>query len=246
MTPKNLKMERRFTSGEIEVRSKGGQVFIEGHAAVFDRLSQNLGGFVERVMRTAFEKTLKEADVRALKNHDPNYVLGRNTARTLDLATDDSGLYYRIIPPDTSYARDLLVSLERGDVDQSSFAFYAVEDDWGLTENDFPVRDLLQVSLIDVSVVTYPAYLDTDAGTAGRSVALAGLAKRAQVDVIDLADSDAIKRAIGEKKISVPKGPGETHPDKDTVRIDMEAMLKKYSIRACSSRAQRTVQAQFQ
>jgi uncharacterized protein len=189
-------IERRFTSGEVEVRQRGSETTIEGHAAVFDKLSQNLGGFVERVMPGAFTKTLGEADIRALYNHDENLVLGRNKSGTLELAEDDSGLYYRITPPNTTYARDLMTVIERGDVSQSSFAFMAIDEEWGLSEQDFPRRDLLQVHLVDVSPVTYPAYLDTDTGTGGRSAALAGLAKRAGVRVADLSDPEAIKRAL--------------------------------------------------
>lgn len=188
-------VERRFTSGAVEVRQRGSETTIEGHAAVFDKLSQNLGGFVERVMPGAFTKTLQEADIRALFNHDENLVLGRNKSGTLELSEDDTGLYYRITPPNTNYARDLLTVIERGDISQSSFAFMTIEDEWGLSEQDFPRRDLLQVHLVDVSPVTYPAYLDTDTGT-GRAAALVGLAKRTGVPITDLSDADAIKRAL--------------------------------------------------
>lgn len=204
-------IERRFTSGEVEVRQRGSETVIEGHAAVFDKLSQNLGGFVERVMPGAFAKTLDEADIRALYNHDENLVLGRNKAGTLDLSEDDTGLYYRITPPNTTYARDLMTVIERGDVSQSSFAFIAIDEEWGLSEQEFPRRDLLQVHLVDVSPVTYPAYLDTDTGTGGRTAALAGLAKRAGVSVTDLSDPEAIKRALRPSKA----GQDDEKPDED-------------------------------
>lgn len=207
---KTRPIERRFTTGEVEVRQRGSQTTIEGHAAVFDKLSQNLGGFVERVERGAFAKTIREADVRALFNHDENLVLGRNVAGTLDLAEDDSGLYYRINPPDTTYARDLMTVLERRDVSQSSFAFMTIEDDWGLSEQDFPLRSLVQVQLVDVSPVTYPAYLDTDSGP--RSAALIGLAKRSGCSVTDLSDPDAIKRAL-----SADDGPDDDPPSTDAL-----------------------------
>jgi uncharacterized protein len=194
-------IERRFTSGAVEVRTRGTETVIEGHAAVFEKLSQNLGGFVERVMPGAFTKTLKEADIRALFNHDENLVLGRNKSGTLDLSEDDTGLYYRIRPPETSYAQDLMTVIERGDVSHSSFAFMAIDEEWGLSEQDFPRRDLLQVHLVDVSPVTYAAYLDTDAGaTGGRQAALAGLATRAGVPVTALRDPEAIKRALKRAK----------------------------------------------
>lgn len=210
-------LERRFTTGEVEVRSHGSSVTIEGHAAVFDKLSQNLGGFVERVSKGAFTKTIRESDVRALWNHDENFVLGRNVSGTLRLSQDESGLYYEITPPDTTYARDLQVVMERGDVNQSSFAFYTIHDDWGVTAQDFPLRDLREVSLVDVSPVTYPAYLDTNSMVAGdaRAAALTGLAKRANVPVEALVDTTMILRAIsGEEH----EEPGETHSSGETSR----------------------------
>ncbi len=202
-------VERRFTAGSVEVRTRGSKMVIEGHAAVFDKRSQNLGGFVETVQRGAFTKTLKEADVRALLNHDANFVLGRNVAGTLDLAEDESGLYYRIDPPDTTFARDLMVSMERGDISQSSFAFRTIEDDWGLTEQEFPLRTLMQVALVDVSPVTYPAYLDAESGVGGRSHALAGLAKRSGLEIADLADVDAIRAALTKEDASTETEPAD-------------------------------------
>jgi HK97 family phage prohead protease len=162
--------ERRFIQNEFEIRSEANGFIVAGHAAVFDSRSQNLGGFVEDVAHGAFAKTIQEADVRALWNHDANFPLGRNRAGTLRLAEDESGLYYEVDMPDTTYARDLVVSMQRGDVTQSSFGFRVIKDDWGLTEDDFPVRTLKEVALSDVSPVTYPAYLDADSGVASRAL----------------------------------------------------------------------------
>ena len=205
-------VERRITNGEIEIREHNGKAVIEGHAAVFNTLSQNLGGFVESIAPGAFKKTIQEADIRALFNHDESLVLGRNRSGTLDLAEDNTGLYYRIQPPDTTYARDLMKVLERGDVSQSSFAFQTIDDEWGLTQQDFPQRTLLEVKLYDVSPVTFPAYTDTDSSVS-RAAALARLAKRSGIAVTDLGDIDAIKRAIRPDQ-----QPKDTPPDsKSTV-----------------------------
>lgn len=187
-------LERRFTPGEVSVRMMGASSTIEGHAAVFRSLSQDLGGFVEQVNQGAFTKTLQESDVRALFNHDPNMPLGRNKANTVELSQDASGLYYRITPPDTSYARDLMVSMERGDVNQSSFSFSTIEDGWSLTPENFPLRSLVQVQLYDVGPVTFPAYLGADSGL-GRSAALAGLSKRSGLEIEEL-DDEAIRRIV--------------------------------------------------
>ena len=161
--------ERRTTAANFEVRSIGGKTVIEGHAAVFNSTSQNLGGFVERVAPSAFTKTIGEADIRALFNHDPSMILGRNISGTLDLSTDSTGLLYRIQPGSRSYEADLMESMDRGDVTQSSFTFEPIVDEWGYNAQDFPMRTLNEVRLFDVSPVTFPAYLDADSGLAKRA-----------------------------------------------------------------------------
>ncbi len=153
---------------ELRVGTEGGN-FIEGHAAVFDSWSETLGGifpFKEKVTRGAFEQSLMQDDIRALFNHDPNYVLGRNTAGTLVLKEDNEGLLVRISPPDTQWARDLATSIERGDINQMSFGFTVEEDEWRY-ENECDVRELRKVKLFDVSPVTFPAYSATDVGVRG-------------------------------------------------------------------------------
>lgn len=135
---------------------------IEGYAAVFDAPSEDLGGFVEYVRRGAFTKTIGEADVRATKNHDPNVVLGRTKNGTLTMSEDIHGLRVKIVPPDTQAARDLMTQIKRGDIDQMSFMFDAVRDEW-LVQGDKIIRSLLEVRLYDVAVVTYPAYPQTSA-----------------------------------------------------------------------------------
>src|SRR5690625_3155533 len=114
--PKKL-TERRYHA--VEMRMEGGDSpRIVGYAAKFDRASGDLGGFTEIIRRGAFAKTIQEADVRALWNHDSNYVLGRSKSGTLRLVEDDEGLRIEVDPPDTQWARDLVKSIERGDVDQ--------------------------------------------------------------------------------------------------------------------------------
>lgn len=137
---------------------------IIGYASVFDSWSEELGGcfpFREKVLPGAFSETITNDDIRALFNHDPNFVLGRNKAGTLELAEDQKGLLVRITPPDTQWARDLLVSIQRGDITQMSFGFIVLEDIW-LESEGVDVRELLKVKLFDVSPVTFPAYSQTE------------------------------------------------------------------------------------
>lgn len=156
-------LERRYYPCEIRKQGKGRK--FEGYASVFGSWSQDLGGFREIVRKGAFSKTIQEADVRATFNHDPNFVLGRRSSGTLALDEDEKGLHFVIDPPDTQWARDLEVSLERGDINQTSFAFRTIKDNW-YTEEGENRRELMEVSLHngDVSVVTYPAYEQTMVG----------------------------------------------------------------------------------
>jgi uncharacterized protein len=156
-----LTLERRaFPLTEIRMIDEDTTPKITGYAAVFNELSENLGGFREQIAPGAFTRTLQTADVRALWNHDPNFVLGRNKSGTLHLAEDERGLRIEITPPDTQWARDLITSMKRGDVDQMSFGFRTVDDAWEARGKE-NIRTLKEVDLFDVSIVTYPAYPQT-------------------------------------------------------------------------------------
>lgn len=159
--------ERRLLAmDELRVESReDGSRRIIGHGAVFNKLSENLGGFREKIAPGAFDDVLED-DVRALINHDSNHILGRTTSGTLKLSVDETGLRYEIDPPDRSDARDLIVSMERGDVTQSSFAFRVDEDEWEEDdETGAVIRTITKFArLYDVSPVTYPAYPDADVG----------------------------------------------------------------------------------
>jgi HK97 family phage prohead protease len=159
--------ERRVAPVTTEVRSnQDGSWTLVGHAAVFDSVSEPLGGFREVIQRGAFRKVLKNPDlaVKALFNHDQNLVLGSNTNGTMTLTEDPKGLRYEVQVADTSYGRDLRVLLERGDVTQSSFAFKVAQDgqSWTDQEDGTLLRTITDFKdLLDVSPVTYPAYKNT-------------------------------------------------------------------------------------
>ena len=158
--PENKEI-RTAQIGELRVQDDDGGPIIRGYAAVFNSLSEEIFGFRERVLPGAFTNTLKgKPDVRGLIDHNSTKILGRTTAGTLTLKEDDRGLLAQIDPPDTSFAKDVLVSIKRGDVNQMSFAFQTVTDQWH-TEDEEEIRELVEVKLFDVSVVTFPAYPDT-------------------------------------------------------------------------------------
>ncbi|MCW7552142.1 HK97 family phage prohead protease [Endozoicomonas gorgoniicola] len=156
-----MKENRESRLGTIELRDDDGEQRISGYAAMFNSLSENLGGFREQIAPGAFDQVMQD-DVRALFNHEPHLILGRTTADTLQLSLDDTGLRYRIDPPDTQYARDLIKSIERGDVTQSSFAFWVEDDSWDEDKDGRVIRTVKKFRrLYDISPVTYPAYPDT-------------------------------------------------------------------------------------
>ncbi|MFN8493834.1 MAG: HK97 family phage prohead protease [Caldilineaceae bacterium] len=143
---------------------------IFGYAAVFNVLSEELFGiFRETIMPGAFDGCLVDCDIRALWNHNPDFPLGRTTNDTLRLEQDNTGLRIEIEPPETQIGRDAVKSIQRGDVDQMSFAFEVIEDEWS-EGPDGVVRTLHAVKLFEVSPVVFPAYPQTNVGVGVRGL----------------------------------------------------------------------------
>lgn len=180
MPPKTNEIERRLLpAGELRVATKDEKDVIEGQSSVFGQFSEDLGGWTEIIEQGFFDDVLA-GDTRALFNHNADYVLGRTTNQTLELSQDAKGLNDRIYPPDTQWARDLLISLRRGDITQQSFSFRLKRlangdgmdgDEW-IVEGDKIIRRLLKggcKELYDVSPVTFPAYPQTSVSADTRS-----------------------------------------------------------------------------
>ena len=171
---------RTFERRVASIQPEGSKLV--GYAAVFGPLSEDLGGFRERVAPGAFDRSLADdTDIRALVDHDTSKVIGRRSSGTLKLATDERGLRVEIDLPETTYANDLRALLQRGDVSQMSFAFLVEPngEKWeGRDESGVRIRTLTDVQLIEVSVVTIPAYPDTVAAL--RSMQRMDSAKKAR------------------------------------------------------------------
>lgn len=155
---------RRVTVQEFELRAgDAGSMSFRGYAAVYNSPSEPLP-FTETIAPGAFDKTLRSRNnVKMYLNHDSTLVLASTRAKTMKLTSDSKGLLVESDLPDTSYARDLAVLMERGDVDSMSFGFSVPSggDRWS---PDGMTRELKQIRLHEVSVVTgFPAYSATSA-----------------------------------------------------------------------------------
>jgi HK97 family phage prohead protease len=157
---------RSVVYSTLEMRAAGESNTVVGYAAVFDSPSVDMG-FTEYVTRGAFTKTLKDgADVRLLLDHD-GAPLARTKSGTLRLSEDDRGLRIEAdLDPANPLAQTVMSALRRGDMNQMSFAFRTIRDQWN---SDRSVRELREVQLYDVSVVTFPAYEATVAEVRARS-----------------------------------------------------------------------------
>jgi hypothetical protein len=222
--PKVPVRDRRSFDDLVELRAEDGQPPRIVGNIIYNRWSQDLGGFVERLLPGVFRKTLLEGDIRSLFNHDPNIILGRNKADTLALDDQASGLRYQATPADTQSIRDLVLEpMRRKEVTGSSFGFRTITDAWrepthpdnsharqGLWE-----RDLVEAQLYDVGPVTFPAYLQSD--SAVRSMfegggvdfaVLSGILLRAERGItLTDADVDLLNGSIDVLRSYIPSPP---------------------------------------
>ena len=208
----NHKQEIRNTKVLAEIREDDAkQPVIHGYASTFDTV-YDVGWFDEVVRSGAFAKTLREnSNIVSLLNHDQNYVIARTNNKTLTLREDSKGLYTESTPADTTWEKDLLIKIKRGDQKEMSFAFQTVKDTWR-TENGRQLRELLEVKLFDVSVVTNGANNKTDASVRSMCVdagldydVLSGVFYRHKIGQKIKEDNEIIERSIETLKQFLPK-----------------------------------------
>ena len=149
---------------------------IRGTAIVFNSRSVDMG-FYEYIRPHAVDRLFAggPVDVRALVDHDSAHVIGRTTNGTLALSRTSAGLVVDIAPPDTSAGRDIVTLLRRGDVDGMSFGFKVLKDRW-FTEDGKDAREIEDLELREVSIVTFPAYPETSVALRSRDAARAARA----------------------------------------------------------------------
>lgn len=235
---------RELPMSELRAAGSNEEPLITGHIAVFDAWSMDLGGFRERIVPGAFTKTIQEADIHHYWNHDSGYVLGRNKSGTLRLSEDAVGLHIENDPPNTQTIRDLVLEpIRRGDVDQGSFAFLPVRQEWGRIDGVL-TRTLHEIRLFHTSIVPRGAYPQTDidlrAATAdlnqptGAAVPLSVLSALSAISVkmryrvpLSAEESEFKNRAIEALSSQFPVTPGKAHltesaakpPSMETLRM---------------------------
>jgi len=202
-------MEKRIYNLETRVETtENNKDVVVGYGSVFNSRSENLGGFFEYISPTAItDETIKNSDVRALINHDPNLILSRSKfgEGNLNLSIDETGLKYSYELPDTTYGRDLGVNLKNGNISQSSFAFTIAEggDSWSTDENGNDIRTINKIDrLFDISSVTYPAYNEASSDLV---IAQRGLQKYKESIKIKDEENDLVKRSLAKLKIEIAK-----------------------------------------
>ena len=159
---KDRKMRQmRSIASNFKTREEGEEKRIEGYFAVFNSNYQIAPDMSESIAPGAFSDTLGD-DIRALIDHETMYVLGRNTAGTLELAEDERGLWGSIlINPNDQDAMNLWSRVERGDVNQCSFGFDIESEETEFLSDGSVHWTITKVKLYEVSVCTFPAYAET-------------------------------------------------------------------------------------
>ena len=161
----NKKLEKRaLTVSFRAIDSDDGSKKLVGRAIVYNKESEDMG-FTEIIKSGAATEALKKSDIRALFGHNSDTLLplGRTSAGTLRTNETKDGVDVEIDPPDTQFARDLMVSIDRGDIQDMSFAFTVADDVWE-TKDGRDLRTITKMDeLFDVSFVSFPAYSDTTA-----------------------------------------------------------------------------------
>ena len=187
METRTMRQTRAFDT-QFSVRDAEGEHRIEGYFAVFGSDYQIGPGMSESVDSHAFDGELNQ-DVRCLVDHDTRLVLGRTTAGTLTLRTDEHGLWGSVlINTEDQDAMNLYARVQRGDVNQCSFGFDILDEEFVNREDGSAHWIIKKVKLYEVSCVTFPAYEETS--ISARKADLANARKR---------DTDAFKQRLKER-----------------------------------------------
>ena len=158
-----MKREIRFAGADLRAAKSNGAMVITGRPAVYNSLSQDLGGFKEVLLPGCFDDSLSDQELYAAWNHDDSQIIGRVSAGTLEVDSDRIGLTMRCTLPNSPLGQNVYESIRRGDVKQMSFGMVVIEDRWDIASDNsgqqrFERRSISKANLFEVSPVTSPAY----------------------------------------------------------------------------------------
>ena len=192
MSKERMARQFRCAGAEFNTRTdESGDMYISGYFAVFNSNYELWPGATESVADTAFDGALSD-DVRCLIDHETRLVLGRNKAGTLTLKVDARGLWGEVkINPKDQDAVNLYERVKRGDVDQCSFGFDILDEEFSQNGSDVHWT-IKKVKLYEVSVVTFPAYKDTS--VSARKARLEEMKKRS----LELWRNNVVKKMKGD------------------------------------------------
>lgn len=202
---------RTIPAAELRAAERDGRPSVEGRAIVYDALSEDLGGFREKFAPGSVEL---DDDLLALFDHQTSMVLGRTSAGTLEATDGPDGVDMVAYPPDTQWARDMRVSMERGDVRHMSFRFVPIEDDWEVV-GDSVVRTVTKAEVLELSVVSMPAYPQTSAQARSRAAELRDATPTIDSDGAEPGGSPAPPAVVGgsPERLFIAGGRVFTLPD---------------------------------
>ena len=185
----------RCAPADFHVRNDGEDQYIEGYFAVFDSNYEIAPKMTESIARGAFSDTL-DGDIRCLTDHDTRLVLGRTTANTFELRETEHGLWGRVlINPKDQDAVNTKARVDRKDVSQASFGFDILDEGSEVREDGSVHWTIRKVKLYECSVVTFPAYKETNIS-----------ARKADAELIRKREADAWKLRQKERLEEIRHG----------------------------------------
>lgn len=147
-----------------------GNLHLRGYFIVFNSETNLFDDYYEQVDPAAVDDDIQKQDIRALFDHDTAKVLGRTVANTLTLTKDKHGLIGDIIVnQDDPEAMSVYQKVKRGDVSQASFGFYITNSEEDERDDGWHSK-ITGMNLLEISIVTFPAYSDTEIGARSKDV----------------------------------------------------------------------------
>lgn len=210
-------LERRLLREPVALRATDdGAARIGGYALKFNKLSRNLGGWVEQIDPTSLSKSSGDGWPGVMARYNHETLLGTIAGGSLRLNVDGTGLDYEVDLLDDADSERVRKLVARGDVARSSFAAYMHESDWSQTPDGFPLRTVLGMSLVDVAPVDDPAYYDTSTGlrslAEARGMEVTEVEAMARQDrLVELIPTAPTVIDLGSRD-SDQDGQGEPHP----------------------------------